>query len=178
MKRAMKKAVYAGTFDIFTSGHWWMVEQGLMLFDHLDIAIGVNAGKREPYFTTEERRGMIQGCLDFYLVPPHRASVGVFESQYLVNYARSVGANYLIRGLRSEADFDYERVLRNINGDIDKGITTVFLMPPREIAEVSSSVVKSLIGPDGWEDIVYKYLPGPVLERVLEKERGKRRPDG
>lgn len=170
----MKKAVYAGTFDIFTSGHWWMVEQGIVLFDHLDIAIGVNAGKRDPYFTTQERRGIIQDCLDAYLVPANRASVGVFEDQYLVNYARSVGASYLIRGLRSEADFDYERVLRNINSDIDQCITTIFLMPPREIAEVSSSVVKSLIGPDGWEDIVRNYLPRPVFDRVLEKERGRR----
>jgi len=176
----MKKAVYAGTFDILTSGHWWMIEQGLLMFDELHIGIGVNAAKVwKPYFTTEERRGSIQRCLDMFLVPASRVSVGVFEDQYLVNYARKVGANFLIRGIRSQADYDYERVLRNINGDIDKGITTIFLMPPREIAEVSSSLVKSLIGPDGWDEIVRKYLPPPVFQQVMEKERERqRRPVG
>jgi pantetheine-phosphate adenylyltransferase/8-oxo-dGTP diphosphatase len=176
----MRSGVYAGTFDMLTSGHWWMIEQGVALFDHLHIAIGVNSGKKgTPYFTTTERRGMIQECLDTFFVTGRgiglkdKITVDVFEDKYLVNYARSIEANYLLRGIRSQADFDYERVLRNINGDIEPNIDTIFLMPPREIAEVSSSMVKGLIGPKGWENIVRKYLPIPVFRQVLEKERGR-----
>lgn len=166
-----KSAVYAGSFDILTRGHWWMIEQGMMLFDHLHIAIGVNHAKKgQRYFTTDESRGMIQDNLDYFLVPPNRVSVSVFEDLYLVDYARQIEANYLLRGLRSQSDFDYERVLRHVNQDIDRGIYTVFLMPPREIAEVSSSLVKSLIGPAGWENIVRKYVPDVVYHHILTKE--------
>jgi phosphopantetheine adenylyltransferase len=62
--------------------------------------------------------------------------------------------------------------MRNVNGDMDKTITTIFLMPPREIAEVSSSLVKGLIGPEGWKDIIYDYVPQPVYDRIMEKENG------
>jgi phosphopantetheine adenylyltransferase len=59
--------------------------------------------------------------------------------------------------------------MRNINGDLDKNVSTVFLMPPRDLAEVSSSMVKSMIGPDGWENIVSKYLPPYVCKKFREK---------
>ena len=58
--------------------------------------------------------------------------------------------------------------MRNINGDLNPDICTVFLMPPRDIAEVSSSMVKGLIGPAGWRKIVRKYVPDPVYRRLLE----------
>jgi pantetheine-phosphate adenylyltransferase len=59
--------------------------------------------------------------------------------------------------------------MRNINGDLDPKICTIFLMPPRGIAEVSSSMVRGLIGPAGWKKIVRKYLSGPVYRKVLEQ---------
>jgi phosphopantetheine adenylyltransferase len=61
--------------------------------------------------------------------------------------------------------------MRNINGDLDSTICTVFLMPPRGIAEVSSSMVRGLIGPDGWQKIVRKYVPEPVYKRLLAFHR-------
>ena len=61
--------------------------------------------------------------------------------------------------------------MRNINGDLDSKICTVFLMPPRGIAEVSSSMVKGLVGPSGWRKVVRSYLPEPVYRKFLERQK-------
>ena len=90
------------------------------------------------------------------------------DSRYLVDYARSVDAQYILRGIRSPNDYEYERVMRHINGDMAPKITTAFLMPPRDIAELSSSMVKSLIGPEEWKETVRRYVPQPVF-KALEK---------
>jgi len=94
-----------------------------------------------------------------------------FSNRYLIDYAQSIGATHILRGIRSESDYEYERTMRNINGDFDPNICTVFLMPPREIAEVSSSMIKGLIGPKGWRRVVRKYVPGPLFQRTHRVSR-------
>ena len=96
-------------------------------------------------------------------------TVAVFDNRYLVDYARSIGATYILRGIRSPADFEYERVMRHINADICPEITTVFLMPPRQIAEVSSSLVKGMVGPDGWETTVERFVPPVVFKALCDR---------
>lgn len=165
----MKKiGVYGAMFDPITLGHWWMIEQGMMLFDHLHVAVAVNPTKT-PYFTTEDRCSMIQETLDRFLVPKTSVSIGVVENKYLVDYARSQNATYLLRGIRNQTDYEYERSLRNVNSDIDKGMNTIFLMPPREMAEISSSFVKSLVGIEGWPNVVKRYLPHAAFMRFIRK---------
>ena len=93
-----------------------------------------------------------------------------FANQFLVRYAKSVGANYILRGVRTASDYEFERTMRYIHGDLFGDIETVFLMPPREIAEVSSTMVKGLVGPEGWQDVVRKYVPEPVYQRLLQQE--------
>lgn len=160
----MKKAVYAGSFDPITNGHLWMIEEGVKLFDQLVVAVGSNPDKNYT-FTLEERLPMLKESIG------DRSNIVVdcFENQFLVNYAASVGAQYVLRGIRSEADYEYERGMRLINGDLLERVTTVFLMPPREIAEVSSSLVKGLIGPKGWQEIVKRYIPPPVYAGLLAR---------
>ena len=85
----------------------------------------------------------------------------------MINFAQALGATHVLRGIRSESDYEYERTMRYINGDLDGTICTVFLMPPRDIAEVSSSMVKGLVGPQGWQKVVRKYVPDPVYARLL-----------
>src|SRR6266516_862806 len=97
-------------------------------------------------------------------------SVTSFSNRYLIHYAQFIGATHILRGIRSESDYEFERTMRNINGDLDAGICTVFLMPPRGIAEVSSSMVKGLIGPVGWQKIVRKYVPDAVYRRLLSRQ--------
>ena len=159
--------VYAGSFDPLTVGHLWMIEQGTRLFDRLIVAVGVNPEKKYT-FTVEERLRMLKDSTKSF----SNVTVASFSNRYLIDYAHSVGASHILRGIRTESDYEFERAMRNINGDLDPGICTVFLMPPRGIAEVSSSMVRGLIGPVGWEKIVRKYVPGAVYKRLLKSQRG------
>jgi len=163
--RAKKRlAVYAGSFDPLTIGHLWMIEQGVSLFDRLVVAIGINPEKRYT-FTLEDRLEMLRKSLKQF----RNLSVTSFSNSYLIDFARSIGATHILRGIRSEGDYEYERTMRNINGDLDSAICTVFLMPPRDIAEVSSSMVKGLVGPKGWQKVVRKYVPEPVYRQFLKR---------
>src|SRR6266481_832599 len=158
----MRLAVYAGSFDPPTIGHLWMIEQGVRLFNRLIVAIGVNPDKKYT-FSLEARLEMLRVSTNKF----RSVSVASFSNRYLIHYAQSVGATHILRGIRSESDYEFERTMRNINGDLDSENCTIFLMPPRGIAEVSSSMVKGLVGPDGWQKIVRKYLPEPVYKRLL-----------
>ncbi len=159
----MKRAVYAGSFDPLTNGHLWMIEQAYALFDELIVAIGVNPDKRST-FSVLARENMLRECT----VHLPKLKVTSFENQFLVHYARSVGANYILRGIRTASDYEFERTMRYINSDLVHEIDTVFLMPPRQIVEVSSTMVKGLVGPEGWEEVLRQYVPPPVHRRFIE----------
>jgi pantetheine-phosphate adenylyltransferase len=156
-------AVYAGSFDPLTIGHQWMIQEGVRLFEHLIVAVGINPDKKNT-FSLEDRLAMLrESCRQFSNI-----EVASFSNLYLIDYAKSVAASHILRGIRSAADYEFERTMRNINGDLDPKICTVFLIPPRNIAEVSSSMVKGLIGPAGWRKIVRKYVPAPVYRQLLQ----------
>ncbi len=158
----MKKGVYAGSFDPITYGHLWMIEQGAKLFDSFVVAIGTNPDKNYT-FSVEERASMLRESIQGFA----NIAVGTFENMFLVDYAKSIQAGYILRGIRSEGDYEYERGMRNINSDLNDEVTTVFLIPPREIAEISSSTVKGLVGPQGWQKVISRYVPEPVLHKFL-----------
>ena len=160
----MKKAVYAGSFDPITNGHLWMIDRGAMLFEELVVAVGTNPAKRAT-FALEDRMQMLRASVK----QAAHVTIDHFDNKFLVNYATSVGAQFILRGIRSEHDYAYERGMRNINSDLCPDVVTVFLMPPREIAEVSSSLVRGLIGPDGWQAMVEQYVPKPVHELLCRK---------
>ena len=162
-----RKAVYAGSFDPPTEGHMFMIREGAALFDELIVAIGVNPEKRSM-FAVEERLSLLRSSVrDFSNV-----RVESFESRYLIDYAQDKGARYVLRGIRNSHDFAFEQTMRNVNADRNPAITTVFLMPPRELAEVSSSFVKGLVGPRGWPKFLRGMVPAPVHEALLRKFAG------
>ena len=163
MRNKKRVGVYAGSFDPLTVGHLWMIEQGVSLFDRLIVSVGINPEKRYT-FSLEDRLDMLRESLKQF----RNLSVTSFSNRYLIDYAQTVGATHILRGIRSESDYEYERTMRNINGDLDAAIVSVFLMPPRDIAEVSSSMVKGLVGPKGWQKVVRPYVPGPVYRRLLK----------
>jgi len=140
-----------------------MIQEGVFLFEHLIVAVGINPEKKST-FSLEDRLAMLrESCRPFSNV-----EVASFSNLYLIDYAKSVGATHILRGIRSAGDYEFERTMRNINGDLDAKTCTVFLIPPRNIAEVSSSMVKGLIGPVGWRQIVRKYVPAPVYRQLLQ----------
>jgi pantetheine-phosphate adenylyltransferase len=162
-----RKAVYAGSFDPPTQGHMFMIREGSLLFDELVVAIGVNPDKK-PLFTPEEREGLLRAVTrDFPNV-----TVASFESKYLIDYAAQVKARYILRGIRNSTDFQFEQTMRNVNADRNASVTTIFLIPPRELAEVSSSFVKGLVGPRGWARFLRGMVPPAVHEALLRKFAG------
>jgi len=159
----VKRAVYAGSFDPVTNGHLWMIREAVELFDELIVAVGVNPDKHCT-FSVDERIDMLNAVTRGF----DKLRVDMFENQFLVNYAQSVGANYIIRGIRTASDYEYERAMRYVNSDLFPDITTLFLLPPREYAEVSSTMVKGLVGPRGWETVIRQYVPEPVSRKLLQ----------
>ncbi len=153
--------VYAGSFDPPTNGHAWMIHEGAALFERLVVAVGINPDKR-PAYSLDQRLAWLAAIAK----PYSNVQVAHFGKSYLADYATSLGARFMLRGIRNSQDFAYEQTMRHINADLRPAITTVFLMPPREHAEVSSSLVRGLIGPEGWRDIVRRYVPPVVFEHL------------
>lgn len=130
-------ALFPGTFDPFTIGHQSIVERGLELFDRVVVAIGVN-GEKHSAASAEDRA---QAILDIFADEP-RVSVMSYTG-LTVAAAETVGARFMLRGVRSVADYEYERQLADINRELS-GIETVMLYALPELAVVSSSMVREL----------------------------------
>jgi pantetheine-phosphate adenylyltransferase len=163
-EKPMRRAVYAGSFDPITLGHVWMIQNGSRLFNELVVAIGINPDKQYT-FSLEERIEMLQETVK----PYSNVRVTSYQNLFLMNYARQIDAGFILRGIRNVVDYGYERGMRHINAEFNNDALTVFLMPPRELAEISSSFVKGMVGPAGWEQIVAKYVPPVVQERIVSR---------
>lgn len=159
-----RRALYAGSFDPPTNGHTWVVEQGARLFPELHVAIGVNPDKK-PLFSVEERIEMLRESV----MHLSNVTVGVFEGKYLVDYAREIEGNALLRGLRSPEDLKMELTIAAVNRDIAPDITTAYVACPSDLAKISSSLVKGLVGPENWEQLVGQYVSPFVLDALRKK---------
>lgn len=133
-----KIALFPGTFDPFTRGHFSVVERALSLFDEVVIAIGVNVQKQTMY-SVEERVAMLE---QLYAHEP-RVKVTAY-SDLTVDVARRCGAQFMLRGVRSVIDFEYEKSLADVNREI-AGVETILLFTEPIYAHISSSVVRELI---------------------------------
>jgi pantetheine-phosphate adenylyltransferase len=141
----------------------WMIHKGAELFERLIVSVGINPNKTYT-FSMEQRLEMLRECVRGL----EGVEVDSFERRFLVKYAHEIGAGYVLRGIRTEEDYRFEHTMRNVNEDLEPGVTAVFLIPPREICEVSSSFVKGLVGFEGWQEVVRGYVPEPVYRRLLE----------
>jgi len=159
-------AIYPGSFDPPTEGHLWMISQGSKLFEKLIVAIGTNPSKT-PYFNNIERLRMVTEITSIF---PNVTTM-LLGNEYLIHFAQAQKANYLLRGIRSIKDYNYESTMRQINGGMNPGITTVFLIPPHSLIDISSSTVKDLVGPNGWEDMVKKFVPENVFDAIIQKHK-------
>ena len=134
----VKTAIFPGTFDPFTVGHASIVERGLPLFDRIVIGVGVNDNKRTLY-TNEERVRNIQ---EIYANEP-RIKVVAYDD-LTVDLAKREGAEFILRGIRSVKDFEYERDIAAMNERLS-GVETVLLFTEPQYMSISSSVVRELL---------------------------------
>ena len=134
----MKRAIFPGTFDPFTIGHYNLVMRGLDIFDEIIIGIGVNLSKK-TLFDSGKRIDIIRQA--FSNEP--RVRVMTYDS-LTVDFAASVEAKYILRGLRTVSDFEYEHTIANANRQLN-GLETVLLFTETEYSFISSTVVRDLI---------------------------------
>jgi pantetheine-phosphate adenylyltransferase len=153
-------AVYAGSFDPMTRGHEELARRSRTFVDELVIAVTTNSSKR-PLFSIEERTALIRSTIGD--VPG--ISVRPFDG-LLADFARSIGASLIIRGLRAAGDFEYEFQMALMNRHLGPGLETVFMVPSVETTYISSSIVREVARYGG-------DLTGLVHPRVAEALRAK-----
>ncbi len=134
----MKRAIFPGTFDPFTIGHYHVVQRGLELFDEIIISIGTNQTKK-TLFPLEKRMDIAQQAF----VNEKRVKVMSYDS-LTVDFALSADAGFILRGLRTVTDFEYEQSIANANRKLT-GIETVLLFTDYQHSYISSTVVRDLI---------------------------------
>lgn len=132
-------AVFAGSFDPFTRGHEDIALRALDLFEHLVIGVGVNASKR-TFFSLESRIAIIR---DTFAKEP-RIEVRAYNG-LTTDFCNELGARFLLRGVRSATDFDYESAIAQANKMIAPRLETVFLLTRKEYLAISSTVVRDLL---------------------------------
>lgn len=159
----MRSAVYAGTFDPVTFGHASVIARAAELFDRLHIVIAVNPGKT-PLFTCGERSDMLRE-----LVARWPSCTVTSTDGYVVTLARSLGARYLVRGVRGATDVEAEITLAELNRELAPEIETVFVPAHAELSEVSSSRLKQLAR-DGAD--LSAYCPEAVAARLRARLAG------
>lgn len=132
-------ALYPGTFDPLTNGHFDLIQRSLDMFDELIIAVAQSQSKK-PMFSLEQRINMVE------LATQGLKNIQVVSFKSLtVSLAKEHNATVLIRGLRSTSDFEYELQLEHLNTSLDDSIQTIYLMPKVQHSFVSSSAVRTLI---------------------------------
>jgi pantetheine-phosphate adenylyltransferase len=138
----MKKAVFPGSFDPITLGHFDIIERGVKLFDELIIAIGINADKKYM-FSLEERKSFIEEAFK------GEPKIKVLTYQGLtVNFCKEQSAEFILRGLRNSADFEFEKAIAHTNRKLSE-IETVFLLTSSGKSYISSSIVRDVIRNNG-----------------------------
>jgi len=161
-------AVYTGVFDPVHLGHLDIIRRGSGLFDKLVVGVGINPDK-SPFFSAEERVRLIE----LVSTPYPNVEVRTFSGLAVKFVREHIGAQVMLRGLRTLSDMEYEFTMSLMNLNLDPSIETVFLMSKEEYSHVSSSLLRQIAMLDG---DLSKFLPPEVHEalRHRAKERSGR----
>jgi len=154
--------VYPGSFDPITKGHEDLIHRSLAFVDQLVVAVAVNVSK-QPLFTLEERVALIQQTARDKAI-----AVQSFDG-LLVDFARSVGATVIVRGLRAVSDFEYEFQMALMNRNLGPHIETIFLVPAFDLTYLSSSLVREVARFGG--DV--SALVSPAVQQALKRKFAK-----
>ena len=151
----MKKvAVFPGSFDPFTIGHEAIIRRAISLFDEIIIAVGANALKKN-FYSLETRKEMINKVFE----SEPRVRVDHYEG-LTVDYCKKNGAHYLLRGLRTSSDFEFERAIGQVNKSMEPGIESVFLLTTPEHSFINSGIVRDIIQNGGDAS---KFVPAAII---------------
>jgi pantetheine-phosphate adenylyltransferase len=161
----MRVGLYPGTFDPVTNGHLDIIGRAVKLVDKLVIGVAVNIGKG-PLFSLEERVAILEQETA-HLSKLAEIEVRPFDS-LLMHFAREVGAQMIVRGLRAVADFEYEFQMTAMNQQLDREIETVFLMADPRHQAIASRLVKEIAALGG---DISKFVPVGVGEQLVTKLR-------
>ena len=139
----MKRAIFPGSFDPFTIGHESIVKRALQLFDEIIIAIGYNSEKKE-FFSVDNRIMIIQDVFE----NENRIKVETYN-KLTVDFCKEKNIKFIIRGLRTAADFEYERAIAQMNHFMENDIETVFLLTEAEHTPISSTILREILKHNG-----------------------------
>ncbi len=160
-----RTALYAGSFDPVTNGHLDVVRHAVRLADKLVIAIGVHPGKA-PLFAPQERLAMLkETCADVAREASCELTCITFDD-LVVETARRVGADMLLRGLRDGTDLDYEMQMAGMNEAMAPEILTVFLPASPMVRPITATLVRQIAGMGG---DISAFVPAPVAARLKQK---------
>lgn len=155
-------AVFPGSFDPFTIGHESIVRRAIPLFDRIIVAIGENTSKKS-FFPIEKRLQWIGEVFE------NDPTVSVANFQGLtVDFCKNQGARYLLRGLRTSADFEYERMIAQVNRAMVPEIESIFLLTEPEYSAINSTIVREIIRSGGDAS---QFLPNSLDLRSLKIEK-------
>ena len=158
-----KTAVFPGSFDPFTIGHESIVRRALSLFDEIIIAVGANALKKN-FYPLDTRKEMIRKVF----VDEPRILIDHYEG-LTVDYCKKHNAAYLIRGLRTSADFEFERAIAQANRAMAPEVESVFLLTIPEHAHINSSIVRDIIRSGGDASM---FVPASIVLGSYKMEKG------
>ena len=149
--------LFPGTFDPVTLGHVDIIDRALPLFDKIVVGIGLNAAKA-PMFTPEQRLKWIN---DLY---SHDSRVeGALYEGLTIDFCRSIGAHFILRGIRYVSDFEYEKTIADANRTMDRSIETIFLTGEPKYTSVASTIVRDILRNGGDAS---PFLPDRVAQSI------------
>ena len=138
----MRKAIFPGSFDPFTLGHLDILKRSLSLFDEIIVGVGIN-NQKKTMFSERQRIEFIKNCFT------GESQIKVEANQGLtIDFCKKVGANFIVRGIRNNGDFEFEKAIARTNRKLSK-IETIFLLTSAKTSFISSSIVRELIDNKG-----------------------------
>lgn len=156
-----KICLFPGTFDPITLGHVDVIKRAMPLFDKIVVAVGSNAGKA-PMFSAKQRQSWIEEIFK----NDEKISAAVYDG-LTVDFCKSIGAQYILRGIRYVSDFEYEKTIADANRTLDPGIETFFLTCEPKYTSVASTIVRDIIRNNGDASL---FLPEVVSKSISGKK--------